>query len=95
MIKVVVERKSTGDTEEYIHHKKWVSVIAYAVAVVNAMVMVACLFSREFVLGLLCLLCSWIAFSKGRELERLNLLIEFVVDMTQALNEQNEKEDAK
>ena len=94
MIKVVVERKSTGDTEEYIHHKKWVSVIAYAVAVVNAMVMVACLFSREFVLGLLCLLCSWIAFSKGRELERLNLLIEFVVDLSQALTEKEKEDEA-
>lgn len=91
MIKVVVERKSTGDTKEYRRHYLIEIVIMYVAAAVCAALMIAVVLWREYMLAL-CFLCySYIFFAKGREWDRQNLLIEFVVDMAKAMME-NEKE---
>ena len=91
MIKVVVERKSTGDTKEYRRHYLIEIVIMYVAAAVCAALMIAVVLWREYMLAL-CFLCySYIFFAKGREWDRQNLLIEFVADMAEAMME-NEKE---
>lgn len=91
MIKVVVESKSRGDKEEYRHHKRIVIVIMYVAAAFHLVVTLASCLSRQFMLALVFLCYSYIFFSKGRELYRENLMIEFLVDMAEAMME-NEKE---
>ncbi len=92
MIKVIVERKSTGDTKEYRRHYLIEIVIMYVAAAVCAALMIAVVLWREYMLALCFLSYSYIFFAKGREWDRQNLLIEFVVDMAEAMME-NEKED--
>lgn len=92
MIKVVVESKSRGDKEEYRHHKRIVIVIVYVAAAFYLVLTLASCLSNQFMLALFFLTISYIFFSKGRELYRENLMIEFVVDMAEAMME-NEKED--
>lgn len=91
MIKVVVESKSRGDKEEYRHHKRIVIVIMYVAAAVYAALMIAVVLWREYMLALCFLSYSYIFFAKGREWDRQNLLIEFVVDLSQALTEKTEE----
>ena len=92
MIKVVVERKSTGDTKEYRRHYLIEIIVMYVAAAVYASLMIATALWWQYTLALFFLACSYIFFSKGREWDRQNLLIEFVADLSQALTEK-EKED--
>lgn len=91
MIKVIVERKSTGDTKEYRRHYLIEIVIMYVAAAVYAALMIAVVLWREYMLALCFLSYSYIFFAKGREWDRQNLLIEFVVDLSQALTEKTEE----
>ena len=91
MIKVIVQRKSNGDTKEYRRHNMIDIIIMYVGAALLLSIMLACMLSRLHLLALFFLAISFIFFSKGLEWDRQNLLIEFVVDLSQALNEKEQK----
>ncbi len=95
MIKVIVQRKGNGDTKEYRRHNLIDIIIMYVGAALLLGFTLACMISRLHLLALLFLALSFIFFSKGLEWDRQNLLIEFVVDLSQALTENSEEGGTK
>ena len=91
MIKLVVEQSNTGKVEEYYYHKKWEYIAQYALAAFNIGVMIVCIFSKDYLLALYCLAMSFFCASKGRELERENLIIEFVAELSTTTKDKDEK----
>lgn len=92
MIKVIVNRKDTDETEEFFYHERWEFVIQYMVAVIQIVFMAFSVFLlKDFPFAMVCLLFSFESYSKVKELKRENLMIDFVVDLSQALNEKEKK----
>lgn len=93
MIKVIVEHKETGVKEEYRKYKESEIWLEYSLAIILVMVFVAYCIIRRFEVAVIFLGLSYLCFSKGREMSRQNLLIDFIVDLSQALNEKDGDDD--
>lgn len=93
MIEIIVERKSTGDKEKYRHHKRSTIIIMYLSAVFYVLLTAVYGLTKQYMLAWCFLILSYVFFSKGRELQRENLIIEFVVDMAEAIELEKGDED--
>ena len=92
MIKVTVNRNNTDETKDFFYHERWEIVFQYIIAALEIVLMAISLFSfKDIPLAMFCLLFSFESAQKAKELKRENLLIDFVVDLSQALNEKEQK----
>ena len=93
MIKVIVESKESGITEEYRQYKQSEIWTMYALTIIFGVCFIGTCMAKQYEIGLLFLIGSYSCFSKGRDMSRQNLLIDFVVDLSQALNEKDGEDE--
>lgn len=92
MIKVIVSRKNTDETEEFFYHERREFVLQYLIAAVQIVFMAIFAFLfKDFIFAMICLLFSYDSYSEVKRMKRENLMIDFVVDLSQALNEKEQE----
>lgn len=93
MIKVIVQNKESGNTEEYRQYKQSEIWTMYALAIILGVCFIGTRIAMQYEICLLFLIGSYSCFSKGRDMARQNLLIDFIVDLSKALNEKDGEDD--
>ena len=92
MIKVTVNRNDTDETEDFFYHERFEFVFQYLIAAIQIVFMAVFAFLyKDFVFALICLLFSYESYSEVKRTKRENLMIDLVVDLSQALNEKEKK----
>ena len=93
MIKVIVQSKKSGNTEEYRQYKQSEIWTMYALSIILGVCFIGTCIAKQHETALLFLIGSYSCFSKGRDMARQNLMIDFIVDLSQALNEKDGEDE--
>lgn len=92
MIKVTINRKDSDETEDFFYHERFEFFFQYLIAAIQIVFMAVFAFLlKDFIFAMICLLFSYESYSEVKRMKRENLMIDFVVDLSQALNEKEKK----
>jgi hypothetical protein len=92
MIKVTINRKDSDETEDFFYHERFEFFFQYLIAAIQIVFMAVFAFLfKDFIFSMICLLFSYDSYSEVKRMKRENLMIDFVVDLSQALNEKEQE----